>query len=332
MRALFAVITDLPAPRAASSRLRAGSIPPISSITMSTSGRVTRLAPSVVIRLRSTGTSLGNCGSLTATPTTCRGAPALACKSADCSVSSRYTWDPTVPQPSSATFSGSRSAALRAPVTCMMVPSSPRRPRPGDGQSALTGAKCQGFAPAQLSGRAGGSGLRAVQAPYQRLEQSLGLGIRVAGQPGVHRPRLHDRAPRRGQPPEPAADLLLSRLPGRLRVRADVGDRVQSLADALDVGGRIQRQQPLGVQLHPGPQIAQRPTVDQDASVDGLAPVYPRHHPQHGVLEDLRFAARLLVLAAHRPASGAVLAPAAVATSGGSQAGRASSRASSQSA
>ena len=36
-------------------------------------------------------TSRGLAGSLTATPTTCNGAPARACRSADCSVSSRYT-------------------------------------------------------------------------------------------------------------------------------------------------------------------------------------------------------------------------------------------------
>ncbi len=81
--------TDLPEFSAVSSSERAGSMPPMSSITMSTSGRDTSAAASVVSRLDGTGTRRARLVSRTATPTTSSAAPARAARSADCSVSRR---------------------------------------------------------------------------------------------------------------------------------------------------------------------------------------------------------------------------------------------------
>src|SRR6478609_5062900 len=87
---------------------RAGSIPPITSITRSMSGRDTSAWTSVVNRLRSSpGRSLSS--RRTPMPTRSSGRPIRACRSAACSVSSRATSEPTTPQPSSASRSGAPS-------------------------------------------------------------------------------------------------------------------------------------------------------------------------------------------------------------------------------
>ena len=104
--ALFAVTTALPDRSAVSSKERAGSMPPMTSTTMSMSSRLTRPGASVVIRPGSTVTPRVRPGRRTATPATCTGAPTLAARSAAWSPISRYTSEPTLPQPSSATFNG----------------------------------------------------------------------------------------------------------------------------------------------------------------------------------------------------------------------------------
>src|SRR5688500_7858424 len=85
-------------------RERAGSMPPITSTTTSTSSRATSPAASVVSRPSGTSTSRGASSRRTATPTSSTGTPTRAAMSSCCSASSRTTWEPTAPQPSTATF------------------------------------------------------------------------------------------------------------------------------------------------------------------------------------------------------------------------------------
>ncbi len=104
--ALFAVTTALPDPSAVSSSDLAGSMPPITSTTMSMSPRLTRAVASVVSSPGSTATPRVRPGRRTATPATSSGAPIRAARSAAWSPISRYTSEPTMPQPSSATRNG----------------------------------------------------------------------------------------------------------------------------------------------------------------------------------------------------------------------------------
>ncbi len=62
---------------------------------------------------------------------------------------------------------------------------------------------------------------------HQRPQQPVGVRVRVLGEPGVHRPRLHHRAARRGQPAEPLAQVLPGRRPGVRVAAADVRRRLQ---------------------------------------------------------------------------------------------------------
>ena len=119
--------TDLPAFIAASSSERAGSMPPMTSITMSVSGLATSSTASVVSSARSIPAARCRCSRRTAIPVTSTGAPILAVRSAACSRSSLTTCEPTTPQPSRATFSGLfRSVAPR-----WLLPSPGAVPSPG---------------------------------------------------------------------------------------------------------------------------------------------------------------------------------------------------------
>src|SRR5262249_21148299 len=159
----------------------------------------------VVSKPSSTGTSRARSGSRTATPAISSGAPALALRSADCSVSSRYTCEPTTPQPSSATFSGGRSSVTRMPgswsgvgvsgaplLPCTttvpktsQLPSPTPAPVPGTAESrqrCADLADCQGVIRPKLSQRGQARGqAQSGQAPNQRQEQPLRFGVRVAG-------------------------------------------------------------------------------------------------------------------------------------------------------
>ncbi len=101
--ALLAVTTGRPASRAARTSAPAGSSPPISSTTMSTSGSATRAAASVVSSARGTWSGRGASRSWTAIPAMSNTAP-------DCTASApARLWRiptraaPTLPQPRTAT-------------------------------------------------------------------------------------------------------------------------------------------------------------------------------------------------------------------------------------
>ena len=126
---------------------------------------------------------------------------------------------------------------------------------------------------------------QAVDGEDEQAEQAVGLGVGVLGEPGVHRPRLDHGAARRGQPAEPRAQGLPAGGTGAGLGRADVGGGLQRPADRVGVGGRVQRAQPVDVEVHPGAEVVALPAVDEDAGVERLAPLDPGHDPQHGVLE-----------------------------------------------
>src|SRR6266540_2486297 len=112
---LFAVTTGLPRRSASRMSVRAGSIPPITSITTSTSGSRTL----VVLR--------------TATRWMWTGSPARSRISSACSVRSLATPVPTTPQPSMPTLIGSTCRSPPSTRTRAAAPGrgrpSPRRPR-----------------------------------------------------------------------------------------------------------------------------------------------------------------------------------------------------------
>ena len=54
---------------------------------------------------------------------------------------------------------------------------------------------------------------------------------------------------------------------------------------AVGVGGRVQRAQPVDVEVHPGAEVVALPAVDEDAGVQRLPPLDPGDDAQHGVLE-----------------------------------------------
>src|SRR3954468_12162985 len=81
------------------------------------------------------------------------------------------------------------------------------------------------------------SALKAGDGEDQQAEQAVGLGVRVLGQPRVHRPPLDHGAARGGQPAEPRPERLA---PGSTRTRrggADVGGRLERASDGVGVGG-----------------------------------------------------------------------------------------------
>ena len=110
--------TGLPFFSAVSSSDLAGSMPPITSTTMSTSGRVTSAYASAVSSARSIPAARGWLNRRTAMPASSSRAPTRRARSSACSMSSRATSDPTTPQPSRATFSVGRvlgGAVIRRP-------------------------------------------------------------------------------------------------------------------------------------------------------------------------------------------------------------------------
>ena len=101
---LFAVTTCFPPSNAANTRSRAGSVPPITSTTIATSGSSRTACGSAV-----TGTSpasRGLWGSRTAAETSFTGRPAAASIRRDRSANALATADPTVPRPRRPTPSG----------------------------------------------------------------------------------------------------------------------------------------------------------------------------------------------------------------------------------
>jgi hypothetical protein len=119
--ALLAVTTEAPCSMARRMSPRAGSMPPITSTTMS--ARVTSSSASAVNSAGSTGTSGRG---RRAAARRCRraraGAPTRAARSSACSTSRVATAEPTTPQPSSATRRGARpGASVGAPVACAIV-------------------------------------------------------------------------------------------------------------------------------------------------------------------------------------------------------------------
>src|SRR5256714_6272010 len=97
---LLAVTTGFPDLSASVMSERAGSIPPITSTTMSMSGSVTTAWPSCVNRFAGRGTSRSRPGSRTATRVTSRCTPARCSISSAFSCSRRTSAEPTCPQPS----------------------------------------------------------------------------------------------------------------------------------------------------------------------------------------------------------------------------------------
>jgi hypothetical protein len=92
----LAVTTALPALSAASWMVRAGSMPPISSITTSIAGSLTRSAKSVVSRTPG-GTSAWRSGESSQTVRRITSLPVASRISSTPSLSSRPTPEPTVP-------------------------------------------------------------------------------------------------------------------------------------------------------------------------------------------------------------------------------------------
>src|SRR5215475_7036781 len=194
---LLAVTTALPAASAVSSRDRAGSMPPITSTTMSTSSRPARATASVVISPGSTATARARAGRRTATPATSSGAPTRASRSAAWSPSSRYTSEPTMPQPSSATFKGfpwsfnslPPSRALR-----LVVPearkSAEREAGPRDRDAAPRSVAAFGPAPVALQ-----LGLSESASSLIQAEQVFG-GFPAEQDAGDAVTDRHDRRPR----------------------------------------------------------------------------------------------------------------------------------------
>ena len=180
------------------------------------------------------------------------------------------------------------------------------------------------------------------------------LRIGVASQSSMNRARLDNGAARGRQPAEPAADVLQARLPGGRGLLAHRDDGGEGSLNGRHVRAGVQCQQAIPVEFDQGSQIAERPTVQQDPGIDGLAPVDARHDPQDRVLERLRLAGHAVAprspapdsagpgeepAASHggrparRPARSAGTTPdspaLAAAASGGTHAARASSRAAS---
>src|SRR5918999_4965941 len=96
---LLAVTTGLPERRASRIELRAGSTPPITSTTISTSGSPMTSSGSSVRRSGSRGTSRGLPGRRTATRRTSSRRPARRSMSSLRSASRRITAEPTTPHP-----------------------------------------------------------------------------------------------------------------------------------------------------------------------------------------------------------------------------------------
>src|SRR6266511_3953975 len=115
---LLAVTTGLPAFRASVMRLRAGSIPPITSTTTSMSGSVTTASASCVNRPAGSGTSRSRARFRTATRFTSRCTPARCSIRSAFSPIKRTSAEPTFPQPSKPTRTvSSRTESVITPVS-----------------------------------------------------------------------------------------------------------------------------------------------------------------------------------------------------------------------
>src|SRR6266536_6570651 len=137
---LLAVTTGLPSRIASRIRLRAGSIPPITSTTTSTCGSATTSAAWPVSQARSTAGSRSLARSRTATRCSRMAAPARSASCSAWSASSRATPVPTTPHPSIPTATGSPTKCAPSltetvggpPPLCalasLVAPSSPAAP------------------------------------------------------------------------------------------------------------------------------------------------------------------------------------------------------------
>ena len=108
----------------------------------------------------------------------------------------------------------------------------------------------------------------------------------------MNRARLDDGAARRGEPAEPAADVLEASLAG---VRIDsqtLDDGSEGPLDRGDVRGRVQREQPAGVQLDPGL---------SGSRAGGSTPGHRRSSPRRGRRAGRRAVPRTRTAAPGRP-------------------------------
>jgi len=133
--------------------------------------------------------------------------------------------------------------------------------------------------------------------PDQPFHQVLQGGGGIGRETGVHRPRLHHGAARRGEPAEAPAPVLLPRRPGEARGRrralaAEGHGRGEGPTDRHGVGGRVERPEAGVVEHGAGAQVVERPAVHQHPGVDHLSTLDLRHHPEHGVLERVALALR----------------------------------------
>ena len=108
IRCLFAVTTARPLASAASTSVRAGSSPPMTSTITSTSGLATRCAGPSVTSASGMPQALARSTSRTATPARTSGEPSAGASRGDRSRNARTTSRPTVPAPSTPTRSGWR--------------------------------------------------------------------------------------------------------------------------------------------------------------------------------------------------------------------------------
>src|SRR5581483_5142666 len=112
--ALFAVTTSLPAAIAARTKRRAGSYPPISSMTMSSAGSSSTDLASFVRRAGFAGMPRSVSRSRSAIATTSIGRPTRRAMSARCVRRSLRTPVPIVPKPISPTLTGPATRSFRA--------------------------------------------------------------------------------------------------------------------------------------------------------------------------------------------------------------------------
>src|SRR6266545_4882754 len=141
---LFAVTTGLPSRMARRMSERAGSIPPITSTTTSTSGSVTTSAASPLMRVGSTAGSRLRVTSRTATRCNAIDTPARSRTGVACSTSSRATPVPTTPQPSIPTLSASPTSPPVRPSRCRRHLARPAARRPSRSTSGGAGATLTG--------------------------------------------------------------------------------------------------------------------------------------------------------------------------------------------
>src|SRR3954452_8936267 len=140
-------------------------------------------------------------------------------------------------------------------------------------------------------------------------EQAVQVGVRIAGEPAVHRTGLDDGAPG-GRHPAEASPSRPSGGPPRglppCAHRLDAGERG---ADGVHVGLPVEGEQPDLVDVHGRPQVVAGLAVDHDAAVDALAAIDPRHRLEQRVLERHVPRGRPLGLAdvAHRPTARSAL-------------------------